>query len=141
MVQPLRQFVTKSLIRTEVNLRKYLSSLTISLKQPLFLACLLLWNRNVFSWISIKNSITYPKHSQIHFITATLQKALQYHLDSGIGRLGTWNKTSLQFINTVTMRASIVVVVSLITYYVENTLGIGKVNHNNIIIPDPLGRF
>ena len=96
---------------------------------------------NVFSWISIKNSITYPKHSQIHFITATLQKALQYHLDSGIGRLGTWNKTSLQFINTVTMRASIVVVVSLITYYVENTLGIGKVNQNNIITPDPLDRF
>ena len=35
-------------------------------------ACLILWNTNAISWISIKNFITYPKHSQIHFLTDTL---------------------------------------------------------------------
>ena len=32
-------------------------------------ACLLLWNMNGISRISIKNSITYPNQSQIHFLT------------------------------------------------------------------------
>ena len=35
-------------------------------------ACLLLWNTKAISQISIKNFITYVKHSQIHFQTGTL---------------------------------------------------------------------
>ena len=46
-------------------------------KVALVYACLLLWNTNVVSWISIKNFITYPKHSQIHFLTDTLISMLK----------------------------------------------------------------
>ena len=35
-------------------------------------ACLLLWSTNAISRISIKNSFTYPKHIQIHFLMGTL---------------------------------------------------------------------
>ena len=35
-------------------------------------ACLLLWNTKAISQISIKNFITYVKHSQVHFRTGTL---------------------------------------------------------------------
>ena len=35
-------------------------------------ACLLIWNMKAIFRISIKNSITYPKHSQIHFLVGTL---------------------------------------------------------------------
>ena len=35
------------------------------------LGLLLLWNTNAFFQISIKNSITYPKHSQSNFLTGT----------------------------------------------------------------------
>ena len=41
-------------------------------KVTLFYASLLLWNTNAICRISIKNYITYPKHSQIHFLTDTL---------------------------------------------------------------------
>ena len=41
-------------------------------KVTLEYACLLLWNTNAISRISIKNSMTYPKHSQIHFLTGNL---------------------------------------------------------------------
>ena len=35
-------------------------------------ACLLLWSTNAIYRISIKNSFTYPKHIQIHFLMGTL---------------------------------------------------------------------
>ena len=60
---------TKSLVRTEVKLGTYLSSLTISSMSPIFKACLLLWSTNTIYQNSILISITYPKHSQIHFVT------------------------------------------------------------------------
>ena len=41
-------------------------------KVALVYACLLLWNTNVISQISIKNLITYPMRSQIHILTDTL---------------------------------------------------------------------
>ena len=44
------------------------------LKSPMSMniACLLLWNTKAISRIGIKNYITYPKYSQIHFLTGTL---------------------------------------------------------------------
>ena len=39
-------------------------------------ASLLLWNMNAISRISIKNSITYPKQSQIRFVTGALAKMM-----------------------------------------------------------------
>ena len=39
-------------------------------------ACLILWNTNVISFISIKNFITYLKHRQILFLTGTLMPLL-----------------------------------------------------------------
>ena len=41
-------------------------------KVPLVNACLLLWNMISIYRISIKNSNTYPKHRQIHFLRRTL---------------------------------------------------------------------
>ena len=42
-------------------------------KVALVYAFFLLWNTNVIDKISIKNFITYQKHSQIHFITGKPQ--------------------------------------------------------------------
>ena len=47
-------------------------------KITLVYACLLLWNTNDISRISINNFITYPKHSQIHFLTGTLMSIYVY---------------------------------------------------------------
>ena len=41
-------------------------------KVNLFYTSLLLWNMNAICWISSKKFITYPKHSQIPFLTDTL---------------------------------------------------------------------
>ena len=43
-------------------------------KLTIFYVCLLLWNTNAISRISITNSIIYPKHNQIHFHTGTQGK-------------------------------------------------------------------
>ena len=45
-------------------------------KVALVYACVLLWNTNVISQISIENFIKYPKHSQIHFLTDTLLSSI-----------------------------------------------------------------
>ena len=52
-------------------------------KVTLVYACFLIWNMNAISRISIKNSFTFPKQSQIHFLMETLiRKYLHYYSSS-----------------------------------------------------------